>query len=161
MAGLLGVPAVKVAVDGAGRMDPAALGEVLASGEVGTVVATAGTTGLGAIDPVHEILAVARRHEVRVHVDAAYGGFFTLLAGRADRSGLDPAPWRAISACDSVVSICTSGLQPYWCGAVLFTDRRWAVLPARLAVHLLHLGRAAPGRDQPECSPGRRRPRCG
>ncbi len=41
-----------------------------------------GTTGLGAIDPVHEVLAVARRHGVRVHVDAAYGGFFTLLAGR-------------------------------------------------------------------------------
>src|SRR5207247_8989890 len=100
MAGLLGLPAVTVAVDGAGGMAPAALDEVLARGEAGTVVATAGTTGLGAIDPVHEILAVAWRHEVRVHVDAAYGGFFTLLAGRADRSGLDPAPWRAIRACD-------------------------------------------------------------
>jgi glutamate/tyrosine decarboxylase-like PLP-dependent enzyme len=123
MAGLLGIPAVKVAVDGAGRMDPAALDEVLARGEVGTVVATAGTTGLGAIDPVHEILAVARRHGVRVHVDAAYGGFFTLLAGRADRSGLEPAPWRAISACDSVVvDPHKHGLQPYGCGAVLFTD---------------------------------------
>jgi glutamate/tyrosine decarboxylase-like PLP-dependent enzyme len=104
-------------------MDPAALDEVLARGEVGTVVATAGTTGLGAIDPVHEILAVARRHGVRVHVDAAYGGFFTLLAGRAGRSGLEPAPWRAISACDSVVvDPHKHGLQPYGCGAVLFSD---------------------------------------
>jgi glutamate/tyrosine decarboxylase-like PLP-dependent enzyme len=123
MAGLLGIPVVKVAVDERGRIDPAALDEVLARGEIGTVVATAGTTGLGAIDPVHEILAVARRHEVRVHVDAAYGGFFTLLAGRADRSGLDPAPWRAISACDSVVvDPHKHGLQPYGCGAVLFSD---------------------------------------
>jgi glutamate/tyrosine decarboxylase-like PLP-dependent enzyme len=72
---------------------------------------------------VHEILAVARRHGVRVHVDAAYGGFFTLLAGRADRSGLEPAPWRAISACDSVVvDPHKHGLQPYGCGAVLFAD---------------------------------------
>jgi glutamate/tyrosine decarboxylase-like PLP-dependent enzyme len=123
MAGLLGIPAVKVAVDERGRIDPAALDEVLARGDVGTVVATAGTTGLGAIDPVHEIRAVAERYGVRVHVDAAYGGFFTLLAGGSDRAGLDPAPWRAIAACDSVVvDPHKHGLQPYGCGAVLFSD---------------------------------------
>jgi glutamate/tyrosine decarboxylase-like PLP-dependent enzyme len=87
------------------------------------VVATAGTTGLGAIDPVHEVLAVARRHGVRVHVDAAYGGFFTLLAGADGPAGLDPAPWRAIAECDSVVvDPHKHGLQPYGCGAVLFAD---------------------------------------
>jgi glutamate/tyrosine decarboxylase-like PLP-dependent enzyme len=87
------------------------------------VVATAGTTGLGAVDPVHEILAVARRHGVRVHVDAAYGGFFTLLAGQPGAAGLDEAPWRAIAGCDSVVvDPHKHGLQPYGCGAVLFAD---------------------------------------
>jgi len=123
MCGVLGVEGTPVAVDGAGRMDPAALDALLAGGRIGTVVATAGTTGLGAIDPVHEVLAVARRHGVRVHVDAAYGGFFTLLAGLADRAGLDEAPWRAISGCDSVVvDPHKHGLQPYGCGAVLFAD---------------------------------------
>jgi glutamate/tyrosine decarboxylase-like PLP-dependent enzyme len=112
-----------VAVDGAGRMDLAALEALLAGGRVGTVVATTGTTGLGAIDPVHEVLAIARRHGVRVHVDAAYGGFFTLLAGLAGRAGLDEAPWRAIAGCDSVVvDPHKHGLQPYGCGAVLFAD---------------------------------------
>ena len=87
------------------------------------MVATAGTTGLGAIDPVHEVLAVARAHGVRVHVDAAYGGFFTLLAGAEDPAGLDEAPWRAIAECDSVVvDPHKHGLQPYGCGAVLFRD---------------------------------------
>ena len=87
------------------------------------MVATTGTTGLGAIDPVHEVLGVARRHGVRVHVDAAYGGFFTLLAGAGGRTGLDPAPWRAIAECDSVVvDPHKHGLQPYGCGAVLFAD---------------------------------------
>src|SRR5207344_3060032 len=78
---------------------------------------------LGAVDPVHEVLAVARRHDVRVHVDAAYGGFFTLLAGLPGPAGLDPAPWRAIAECDSVVvDPHKHGLQPYGCGAVLFRD---------------------------------------
>jgi glutamate/tyrosine decarboxylase-like PLP-dependent enzyme len=123
MCGVLGVPGTAVETDGAGRIDLDALAAVLAGGRIGTVVATAGTTGLGAVDPVHEVLAVARRHGVRVHVDAAYGGFFTLLAADGGRAGLDPAPWRAIAECDSVVvDPHKHGLQPYGCGAVLFGD---------------------------------------
>jgi len=123
MCGVLGIDATAVGTDGAGRLDLGLLDELLAGGRIGTVVATAGTTGLGAIDPVHEVLAVARRHGVRVHVDAAYGGFFTLLAGLGGPAGLDPAPWRAIADCDSVVvDPHKHGLQPYGCGAVLFRD---------------------------------------
>jgi glutamate/tyrosine decarboxylase-like PLP-dependent enzyme len=124
MCGVLGVEGIPVPVDGAGRMDVAALDDLLASGRAGTVVATAGTTALGAIDPVHEILPVARQRGVRVHVDAAYGGFFTLLAGLDTPEGLNDAPWRAIAHSDSVVvDPHKHGLQPYGCGAVLFRDR--------------------------------------
>jgi glutamate/tyrosine decarboxylase-like PLP-dependent enzyme len=141
MCGVLGIEGAQVAADGAGRIDLDALDALLAGGRIGTVVATAGTTGLGAIDPVHEVLAIVRRHGVRVHVDAAYGGFFTLLAGATGQAGpagatgraglaaergpaaLDAAPWRAISECDSVVvDPHKHGLQPYGCGAVLFRD---------------------------------------
>jgi glutamate/tyrosine decarboxylase-like PLP-dependent enzyme len=123
MCGVLGVPGTAVEVDETGRLDLGALDALLDGGRIGTVVATAGTTGLGAIDPVHGVLAVARRHGVRVHVDAAYGGFFTLLAGADGPAGLDPAPWRAIADCDSVVvDPHKHGLQPYGCGAVLFRD---------------------------------------
>jgi glutamate/tyrosine decarboxylase-like PLP-dependent enzyme len=123
MCGVLGMHSAPVEVDGAGRMDLDALDSLLAGGQIGTVVATAGTTGLGAIDPVHDVLAIARRHGVRVHVDAAYGGFFALLAGLPGRAGLDAAPWQAISQCDSVVvDPHKHGLQPYGCGAVLFQD---------------------------------------
>jgi glutamate/tyrosine decarboxylase-like PLP-dependent enzyme len=129
MCHVLGIPSQAVPTDAAGRMDIGALDELLAGGTIGTVVATAGTTGLGAVDPIHEIVTVARRHGVRVHVDAAYGGFFTLLAGdepASDGGGganLDPRPWRAIAECDSVVvDPHKHGLQPYGCGAVIFRD---------------------------------------
>ncbi|MDH6705906.1 glutamate/tyrosine decarboxylase-like PLP-dependent enzyme [Kitasatospora sp. MAA19] len=126
MCHVLGLQGHAVPADTAGRMDVGALEELLATGRVGTVVVTAGTTGLGAVDPVHEVLALARRHGVRVHVDAAYGGFFALLAAddaQADALELDPAPWRAIAGCDSVtVDPHKHGLQPYGCGAVLFAD---------------------------------------
>ncbi len=120
MCAVLGVPGTAVGADATGRMDLDELDELLARGRIGTVVATPGTTGLGAVDRVDQVLAIARRHGVRVHVDAAYGGFFTLLAGQ---HGIDPAPWRAIADCDSVVvDPHKHGLQPYGCGAVLFAD---------------------------------------
>src|SRR5712691_11453391 len=123
MCGVLGMAGTAVDTDAAGRIDLDALDSLLARGSIGTVVATAGTTGLGAIDPVQDVLAVARQHGARVHVDAAYGGFFTLLAGIPGRAGLDPRPWRAIADCDSVVvDPHKHGLQPYGCGAVLFAD---------------------------------------
>ena len=93
-----------------------------ARGDVGTVVLTTGSTGLGAIDRVDEALALRERYGVRLHVDGAYGGFFTLLA-RGDDPLVAPAPYAAIAQCDSVVvDPHKHGLQPYGCGAVLFAD---------------------------------------
>ncbi|MGW2253336.1 pyridoxal phosphate-dependent decarboxylase family protein [Kitasatospora sp. NPDC001660] len=126
MCHVLGVRGVAVACDAEGRMDAGALERALRGGDIGTVVVTAGTTGLGAVDPVHDILPLARRYGARVHVDAAYGGFFTLLATDPAQAGaldLDARPWRAVAGCDSVtVDPHKHGLQPYGCGAVLFAD---------------------------------------
>jgi glutamate/tyrosine decarboxylase-like PLP-dependent enzyme len=123
MCHLLGIPGHPVPADRCGRIDLAALEDLLRTGTVGTVVLTAGSTGLGAVDPVHEAVPLRDRYGVRIHVDAAYGGFFTLLAGADGPAGLPAAPWRAIAACDSVVvDPHKHGLQPYGCGAVLFRD---------------------------------------
>jgi glutamate/tyrosine decarboxylase-like PLP-dependent enzyme len=123
MCGVLGMEGHPVRTDSRGRIDLDALEDLLRTGEVGTVVLTAGTTGLGAVDPIHEALALKERYGVRIHVDAAYGGFFTLLAGADGPEALPPEPWRAIARCDSiVVDPHKHGLQPYGCGAVLFRD---------------------------------------
>ncbi|TLS46616.1 aspartate aminotransferase family protein [Streptomyces montanus] len=123
MCGVLGMKGHPVRTDSRGRIDLDALEDLLRTGEVGTVVLTAGTTGLGAVDPIHEALALKERYGVRIHVDAAYGGFFTLLAGADGPEALPPEPWRAIARCDSiVVDPHKHGLQPYGCGAVLFRD---------------------------------------
>ena len=122
MCHVLGVEAVAVPTAADGTMDPSALEEALRGGRIGTVVATTGTTGLGAVDPVHEIVALCRRYGARVHVDAAYGGFFRLIADDAP-DGVAAAPFAAIADCDSVVvDPHKHGLQPYGCGAVLFSD---------------------------------------
>jgi tyrosine decarboxylase / aspartate 1-decarboxylase len=110
-----------VAADERGRMSLEALEDELRKGDVGTVVATLGTTAMGAVDPLEEILALAGRYGARVHVDAAYGGYFGLIADALD----DPAQraYAAIGAADSIViDPHKHGLQPYGCGCVLFQD---------------------------------------
>lgn len=122
MCHVLGVEAVSIPTDELGRMDLAALDAELSAGRIGTVVATLGTTGLGAVDPLDRIVPLAREHGVRVHVDTAYGGFFSLIAdGTVD--GVVREPFEAIRQADSVVvDPHKHGLQPYGCGAVLFAD---------------------------------------
>ena len=137
MCQMLRMPGYAVPADSRGRMDLSACEDLLRTGRIGTVVLTAGTTGLGAVDPIHEALELRDRYGVRLHVDAAYGGFFTLLAGHgvdADQEAeaalgvdadqeVEAAPWRAIARCDSVVvDPHKHGLQPYGCGCVLFAD---------------------------------------
>lgn len=72
---LLGLPAPVVVPCVDDRMVPSALAEALAPlGAQAVVVATAGTTNTGRIDPLPEIAEICRRTGARLHVDAAYGG---------------------------------------------------------------------------------------
>ncbi len=103
-----------------GRMDLEALDRILSEGQIGTVVATMGTTALGAVDPLPALLERRTRHGFRVHADAAYGGYFTLARN------LGAAATTAFAALTDVDSLVIDphkhGLQPYGCGCVLFRD---------------------------------------
>jgi tyrosine decarboxylase/aspartate 1-decarboxylase len=117
---VLKLPFESVATDAAGRIDLRALESALSNGNVGTVVVTLGTTAMGAVDPLDEILELREQYGFRIHVDAAYGGYFKLV------SNLEEPATRAfarIAEADSiVVDPHKHGLQPYGCGCILFRD---------------------------------------
>src|SRR5215475_240521 len=124
MCEVIGAQGVEIAVDVRGRMDLDDLRSKLKSGGIGTVVMTSGTTGLGAVDPIDEALGLREEFNCRLHIDAAYGGFFKLLADEDETLGEGAASaFRAIAQSDSVVvDPHKHGLQPYGCGSVIFRD---------------------------------------
>src|SRR6202041_830428 len=117
---VLQLPFESIACDRHGRMDLNALEQRIKRGDVGTVVATMGTTATGSVDPLPEILALREKHGFRIHADAAYGGYFTLA------NNLGPAARAAFDRLQEVDSIVVDphkhGLQPYGCGCILFRD---------------------------------------
>ena len=121
ISGVLKLEFGAVAADERGRMNLEALEAELRKGDVGTVVATLGTTALGAVDALDEILELKEKYGFRVHVDAAYGGYFRLIA-----EALEEPARRAFAAMERADSIMIDphkhGLQPYGCGCVLFRD---------------------------------------
>jgi glutamate/tyrosine decarboxylase-like PLP-dependent enzyme len=120
ISGVLQLPFESLPTDSRGRMDVDALEKRLERGDVGTVVATLGTTATGSVDPLPEILALRKKYEFRTHADAAYGGYFVLA------ENLGPEAARVFAQIGEVDSIVIDphkhGLQPYGCGCVLFSE---------------------------------------
>lgn len=119
---VLQLPFESVATDQLGRMDGNALAKRLERGDVGTVVATMGTTATGSVDPLPMTLELSAKYGFRVHADAAYGGYFVLAQnlGRDARLAFDQMG----NADSIVIDPHKHGLQPYGCGCVLFRDPR-------------------------------------
>ena len=117
---VLKIPFTAIEADGSGRMDGAALERELEAGDVGTVVATIGTTGLGVVDSLSEILALQQNYGFRLHADAAYGGYFGLSTSISAETR---DSYNRLTDVDSIViDPHKHGLQPYGCGCVLFKD---------------------------------------
>jgi glutamate/tyrosine decarboxylase-like PLP-dependent enzyme len=121
ISGVLKLEYTEIATDRRGRMSLEMLENELRKGDVGTVVATLGTTAIGAVDSLDEVLALRERYGFRVHVDAAYGGYFRLIPEALE----EPArrAYAAMGEADSmVIDPHKHGLQPYGCGCILFRD---------------------------------------
>lgn len=123
---VLGLPFEEIHSDRYGRMDIAMLKDRLARNDVGAVVVTLGTTALGSVDPLHEIVELQRQYGFRIHVDAAYGGYFVLADNlRADTR----LAYAALGQADSIaIDPHKHGLQPYGCGCIVFKDPGVGVL---------------------------------
>jgi tyrosine decarboxylase/aspartate 1-decarboxylase len=120
ISGVLRLPFETVPCDAQGRMDGNALAKRVKRGDVGTVVATMGTTATGSVDPLPEILSLQTKHGFRVHADAAYGGYFVLAENLGEEAR---RAFARIGETDSIViDPHKHGLQPYGCGCVLFRD---------------------------------------
>src|SRR5712664_915048 len=120
ISGVLQLPFETVPCDARGRMDVTALAKRVERGDVGTVVATMGTTATGSVDPLPEILALRAEHGFRIHADAAYGGYFVLAENLGEGA---KRAFARIGETDSIViDPHKHGLQPYGCGCVLFRD---------------------------------------
>jgi aromatic-L-amino-acid decarboxylase len=121
---IAGVPRANVRaipVDGENRMIPADLVAAIREDRTAgllpfCVVASAGTTNTGSVDPLREIAEICGAEQIWLHVDAAYGGFAALtdrgralLSGieRADTVTLDPHKWLFV---------------PFECGCLLARD---------------------------------------
>jgi tyrosine decarboxylase / aspartate 1-decarboxylase len=120
ISGVLQLPFESLPSDALGRMNSDALTKRLERGDVGTVVATMGTTATGSVDPLPALLALREKHGIRIHADAAYGGYFVMtenLGAEAKHA------FARLGEVDSlVIDPHKHGLQPYGCGCVLFRD---------------------------------------
>lgn len=117
MCRLLNVPFLEIPVLKDGTADWSYLMDH--ADEVGTVVITLGTTGLGTVEPLADLLPELNERGVRVHADAAYGGFFKIIEHQLSTE----KHWNVLDQADSIViDPHKHGLQPYGCGSILFKD---------------------------------------
>lgn len=102
VAGIGGDNLVRVATRGALRaMDGAALGraiedDIAAGLKPAGIIACTGATGMGASDDIADIVAIAREHDLYVHLDAAWAGAAMIVPELRDL-------WTGVDGVDSVV----------------------------------------------------------
>lgn len=112
---------VKVPVDSRKKIDMAALRSLIEEDKKAgnipfLVVATAGTTDFGSIDPIAEISQLAKENNMWVHADAAYGSGVIMSDKYADRVA-------GLKLCDSItVDFHKMFVMPISCSAVLIKD---------------------------------------
>jgi aromatic-L-amino-acid/L-tryptophan decarboxylase len=120
-AAALGVGLERLVVDRDRRLDPAALRTAIASDRAAglipiCVVANAGTTSTGAVDPLDAVATIAADASVWLHVDGAYGA----------PAAADPASRELFAGLERADSLCIDAHKwlyaPVDCSALLLHD---------------------------------------
>jgi len=131
------------------QMDAAALLTIIEQDRLAglrpcAIIASAGTTNTGAVDPIAELAQIAAAERIWLHVDGAYGGFFQLTdRGQQLFAGIERA--------DSITLDPHKGMfLPYGTGALLVRDG--SHLRAAHEVHGPYLQDLAPEADIPNFS---------
>jgi glutamate/tyrosine decarboxylase-like PLP-dependent enzyme len=145
----------KIACDEQGRMIPSALAEALRrdidEGVCPVMInATAGTTVMGAFDPIDELADIAHEHGVWIHVDGAWGGALLLVPELRRRL------FAGLERCDSLTWDAHKLMGvPLTCSIVLLRQR--GLLERHLGEEAEYLFQ----NDTPDLNPGIRSIQCG
>ncbi len=133
-ANLLGLELVKVGVEPSGRVRMEEVRSAVGP-ETIALVGMAGSTDLGAVDPIQELSGIAIERGLHLHVDAAFGGY--VLPFLEDLgfpvAGFD---FRVPGVSSITIDPHKMGLAPKPAGGVLFRD---AEMPAAVSVELPYL----------------------
>ncbi len=100
------------------------LAEKLGKNGRGVIIATAGTTGLGLVDPVPEISKIALEYESVVHVDAAYGGFVVPFL-KAMGAPLPDIGFTNEAVVTITIDPHKMGLAPMPAGGIIARNKEW------------------------------------
>ena len=119
-ADLLNLRLLKVRLDDSFRMDLEDAQRKI-SNKTCALVAVAGTTGLGAIDPIAELSEMALNHNITLHVDAAFGGFVLPFLKELGFNVPD-FDFRLPGVCSITADPHKMGLAPVPAGGILFRD---------------------------------------
>jgi sulfinoalanine decarboxylase/sulfinoalanine decarboxylase/aspartate 1-decarboxylase len=145
----------KIPTDEQGRMRPdllaATLRDDIDAGILPVMInATAGTTVMGAFDPIDELADIAREHRVWIHVDGAWGGALLLLPDARRRL------FAGLERCNSLTWDAHKIMGvPLTCSILLLRER--GLLERHLGEDAEYLFQV----DTPELNPGLRSIQCG
>jgi tyrosine decarboxylase / aspartate 1-decarboxylase len=119
---LLDLKIVRAGLDSKFQVNVNAVAEAITPNTV-AIVGVAGTTGLGAVDPIAKLSEIALDNGLYFHVDAAFGGFVLPFL---DELGYDVPifDFKAPGVCSMAVDPHKMGLAPIPSGGILFRNRK-------------------------------------
>lgn len=119
---LLGLKTVRIGLDSEFRVDVEAVENAINARTI-AIVGIAGTTGLGVVDPIHELSEVAVENGLYLHVDAAFGGFvLPFLRELGFKTSSFDFSERGV--CSITVDPHKMGLAPIPAGGILFRSQK-------------------------------------